>query len=131
MGILFFSFIRMVGCGGKNNRERTENMTECKVENGRLTVYVPRELDDHAAREIRERVDPVLEGQWIRTLIFDFGNTAFMDSSGIGMILGRYKKMHYGGGKVKAVHMNDRIRRMLVLSGLYQVVQLEKKEDQT
>ncbi len=106
-------------------------MTECKVENGRLTVYVPHELDDHTASEIREQVDPVLEGQWIRTLIFDFADTEFMDSSGIGMIYGRYKRMQYGGGKVKAVNMNDRIRRMLVLSGVYQVVQLEKKEDRT
>lgn len=98
-----------------------------KIENGRLTVYVPRELDDHAARRIREQVDPVLEREWIRTLIFDFRDTAFMDSSGIGMLLGRYKKMNYCGGKVKAVHLNDRIRRMLVLSGVYQVITLEKK----
>ena len=102
-------------------------MSEVKVENGRLTVLVPAELDDHNAKEIREQVDRVLDSQWIRTLIFDFENTAFMDSSGIGMILGRYKKINYSGGKVEAVHMNDRIRRMLILSGLYQVVKMEKR----
>ncbi len=102
-------------------------MSEVKIENGRLTVFVPKELDDHNAKEIKEQVDKVLDSEWIRTIIFDFRNTAFMDSSGIGMILGRYKKINYSGGKVEAVHMNDRIRRMLILSGLYQVVRLEKK----
>ena len=102
-------------------------MSEVKIENGRLTVFVPKELDDHNAKEIKEQVDKVLDSEWIRTIIFDFQNTAFMDSSGIGMILGRYKKINYSGGKVEAVHMNDRIRRMLILSGLYQVVRLEKK----
>lgn len=102
-------------------------MSEVNVENGRLTVFVPAELDDHSAGRIREQVDKVLDSEWIRTLIFDFKDTAFMDSSGIGMILGRYKKISYSGGKVEAVHMNDRIRRMLVLSGLYQVVKLEQR----
>ncbi len=102
-------------------------MRDLDIKNGRVTVYVPRELDDHAATEIRVRVDKVLDEQWIRTVIFDFKDTALMDSSGIGMILGRYKKVSYSGGKVEAVHLNDRIRRMLVLSGLYQVVRLEKE----
>ncbi len=102
-------------------------MSEIQVENGRLTVFVPKELDDHTAKEIKEQVDEILNTQWIRTLIFDFRDTAFMDSSGIGMILGRYKKISYSGGKIEAVGMSDRIRRMMILSGLYQVVRLEKK----
>lgn len=102
-------------------------MKDLEISNGRVTVFVPRELDDHTAREIKEQVDKVIDEQWIRTVIFDFRDTALMDSAGIGMILGRYKKISYTGGKVEAVHLNDRIRRMLILSGLYQVVHLEKK----
>ncbi len=104
-------------------------MSLIKMENGRMTVFVPAELDDHNAKEIREQIDELLDSQWVRTLIFDFKDTAFMDSSGIGMILGRYKKMDYSGGKVEAVHLNDRIRRMMVLSGLYQVVRMEKERE--
>lgn len=102
-------------------------MKELDVKNGRITVYVPRELDDHAATRIKEQVDKVIAEQWIRTVIFDFRDTALMDSSGIGMILGRYKKITYSGGKVEAVHLSDRIRRMLVLSGLCHVIRMEQE----
>lgn len=100
-----------------------------ELRNGRLTVRVPKELDDHNAKELIAEIDEKLEEQWIRTLIFDFRDTAFMDSSGIGMILGRYKKVSYSGGKVEAVHANTRIRQMMRLSGLCQVIRMEKEAE--
>lgn len=106
--------------------EKGETQMEYELLNGRLTVRVPRELDDHSAKELKEEIDRKLEEQRIRTLIFDFSDTGFMDSSGIGMILGRYKKVSYGGGKVEAIHLNERIRQMMRLSGLCQVIRLEK-----
>ncbi len=105
-------------------------MEEMQMENGRLIVHVPKELDDHNAKKMKEQIDRILETHWIRTLIFDFRETAFMDSSGIGMILGRYKKISYMGGKVKATHANDRILRMMAISGLGRVIELEKRGNQ-
>ena len=57
-------------------------------------------------------------------VVFDFERTTFMDSSGIGIIVGRYKKIACFGGKVYAINTDNRIRRVLMLSGLHNVVEI-------
>ena len=59
----------------------------------RLVVYLPMELDHHYTEEIRREVDQVIREEPICELEFDFSRTIFMDSAGIGMLLGRYKIM--------------------------------------
>ena len=54
-----------------------------------LIIYIPRELDHHFAEQITRAIDQELERGAVRQLVFDFSNTDFMDSSGIGMIMGR------------------------------------------
>ena len=49
---------------------------------------------------------------------------SFMDSSGIGMIMGRYKNIRFAGGTVLAVRVNERIRRILTLSGVYKYIDI-------
>lgn len=98
---------------------------EYELVNGRLTVRMPYELDDHATKQLKEEIDCMIDARWIRTLIFDFQDTCFMDSAGIGMILGRYKKLNFAGGRVHVIHVNERIWQMMRLAGLYKVVQLE------
>ena len=61
-----------------------------EVKGSTLTVYVPEELDHHYAEQIRVESDRILARQNIRQIVFDFRRTAFMDSSGIGVIMGRY-----------------------------------------
>ena len=58
----------------------------------------------------------------VKNVIFDFRETVFMDSAGIGMIMGRYKLMQALGGHVTAVHVSKRVRKILVLSGIYKIV---------
>ena len=60
----------------------------------------------------------------IRSLLFDFGGTSFMDSSGIGMIIGRYKMMRFMGGNVLAIHVGEQMRRLLTMSGIYKVIDI-------
>ena len=66
--------------------------------------------------EIRREADAVIDRNHIKYVIFDFDKTDFMDSSGIGVIMGRYKTISLIGGEVWAVHANDRIRKILTLS---------------
>ena len=61
-------------------------------------------------------------------MIFDFDKTDFMDSSGIGVIMGRYKTISLIGGEVWAVHANDRIRKILTLSGMTKIMQIYEEE---
>ena len=58
-----------------------------------LTVHLPAELDHPASELIRRESDRIMGKIYIRTICFDFGNTVFMDSSGVGLIMGRYRAL--------------------------------------
>ena len=71
-----------------------------QVEENCLTIFLPGELDHHNAEEIRKGSDKLIEENHIKCVIFDFQETNFMDSSGIGVIMGRYKLVYLLGGEV-------------------------------
>lgn len=95
----------------------------------RLIVHLPVELDHHYTEEIRKEVDTKIQAEPIQRLEFDFSRTVFMDSAGIGMILGRYKIMRALDGQVVLKHMNRQVRRVLTLSGIQKVIPLDKEEE--
>jgi len=92
-----------------------------------LWIRMPRELDHHAAASIRKVADEKMMQDRVEHVVFDFSQTEFMDSSGIGVIVGRYKKMNCLGGKVIAVHTNRRIRQILDLAGLNRLVEIAEE----
>jgi stage II sporulation protein AA (anti-sigma F factor antagonist) len=94
------------------------------VKDNCLRIMMPEEMDHHNAGKIREGADEYLLMGKAQNVIFDFAKTKFMDSSGIGVIAGRYKKVSCFGGKVVAVHVNPRIRRVLMLSGLKDMIEI-------
>ena len=96
-----------------------------EVQENCLTIFLPGELDHHNAEEIRRRADRLIEKHHIRCVIFDFEETNFMDSSGIGLLMGRYKLMRAIGGDVKIVHAGERIRKILMLSGIHKIIPIE------
>lgn len=102
------------------------NMLESK--GIRLVVHLPVELDHHYTEEIRKNIDRKIQEEPIGELEFDFSDTAFMDSAGIGMILGRYKIMKALDGQVVMSHMSRQIRRILSLSGIQKYIQLDEEE---
>ena len=94
-----------------------------------LTIVLPRELDHPQADRIREEADCLMERHYIKKIIFDFQDTVFMDSSGIGMIMGRYKSLGLRGGSILAVHVNDRMKRLLKLSGVYRFITVSRENE--
>ncbi len=66
---------------------------EFEVKNDKLIVHMIGELDHHSAEEVRNKIDDRLERDNIKKLIMDFSHVSFMDSSGIGVVIGRYKKL--------------------------------------
>lgn len=92
-----------------------------------LQVKIPAEVDHCFADEVREIVDRKLQTEDIRILEFDFRDTEFMDSSGIGLLMGRYKLMRSLGGAVRIVHAKERIRKILILSGIHKIIPIEKE----
>lgn len=99
-----------------------------KVDGETLVIYLPEELDHHVADEIREKTDVYFTCKKIRDVIFDYQNTVFMDSSGIGLVMGRYREVHYLRGDIYIVGIHDKIERILEISGLYRVCKVEKDE---
>lgn len=93
----------------------------------RLIVKVPAEVDHYFADTVREEVDRKLQTENISVLEFDFKDTEFMDSSGIGLLMGRYKLVRALGGEVRIVHAGERIQKILVLSGIYKIIPIEKE----
>lgn len=100
-------------------------MEECfRVDGTSLTILVPAELDHHNAEMIKRGSDRLMQSRNIRRIIFDFRRTGFMDSAGIGMIVGRYKNMRFMGGAVVAVNVNEQVLRILTLSGVYKLIDI-------
>ncbi len=91
-----------------------------------LVIRMPKELDHHQSTRIREMADIQIEEKEISHVIFDFEQTEFMDSSGIGVIMGRYKKVAVFGGKVMAIHVNPRMQKIFRISGLHKLVEVIK-----
>ena len=89
-----------------------------------IIVYMPREVDDYAAVKMTAGIDGVFAEEVVRHAIFDFGRTTFMDSSGIGLIMGRTKLMGECGGRVEVRSPQPYIKRVLRLSGIERIVKI-------
>lgn len=97
---------------------------EMKVEKEYLMIKMPEEIDHHNSVEIGKRADRFILSEKIEHVVFDFEKTRFMDSSGIGILIGRYKRISCFGGKVFAIHADRQIKRLLLLSGLEKIVEI-------
>ncbi len=87
-----------------------------------LIVSLSGELDHHSAKEVKDMVEEVIKNHGVLNLIFDFSNLTFMDSSGIGIVVGRYKLISAMGGKVAIVSKNRIINRLLTMSGILKLM---------
>ena len=101
-----------------------EQLTNFAIIDNYLCIRMPKEIDQHHATHIRQRADELLVDEKVKNVVFDFENTTFMDSSGIGIIIGRYRKISCFGGKVYGIHANERITRMLKTSGMHSVIEI-------
>ena len=89
-----------------------------------LIIRMPEEIDLHSAGMICQEADRCLVREEVRNVVFDFVRTRFMDSSGIGIIMGRHRKISCFGGRVYAVHVDRQIQRIFRLSGLNKIVEV-------
>ncbi len=80
------------------------------------------ELDHHAAESARDKIDKALDNYGTKRLIFDFTKVSFMDSSGIGMILGRYRKMGQNEGNIAICGCSKTVRSILNMAGVFSII---------
>ena len=80
------------------------------------------ELDHHAAEGAREKIDEALDNYRVDNLVFDFAKISFMDSSGLGMILGRYRKMGEQEGRIAICRCSKPVRNILNMAGVFSII---------
>ena len=96
-----------------------------------LTALLSGEIDHHWAAILREKIDERAAAAAPAILILDFSAVTFMDSSGIGVVLGRYRLLCLRGGSVALMHLTPQVRRIYDLSGMAQIIPvIEEKEAQ-
>lgn len=98
----------------------------------RHTLYVrlDGELDQHNVENIRVRIIELIDKYMIRYLVFNFKKLQFMDSSGIGFIIGRYNRLKKSHGEVILCSMNESIKRLVLLSGLGKICMIKQDEEE-
>lgn len=94
-----------------------------------LVVRLRGELDHHTANELRSKLDAELQqNQEIRHMVLSLAELKFMDSSGIGVILGRYKQISARSGEMFVCSSNPTIHRIFEMSGLFKVITFHESE---
>jgi stage II sporulation protein AA (anti-sigma F factor antagonist) len=89
-----------------------------------LIVHMKGELDHHTSEKVRNIIDDRLGRESIIKLIMDFSQVMFMDSSGIGVVIGRYKKLSTKNGSICITNVNDNIKRIFEISGMLKIVSI-------
>ena len=98
------------------------------LKRGVLIVRVEGELDMHVADKFRQIVDNALETSGVKHILFNFEAVKFIDSSGLGVILGRYKKINAASGKVLVAHIQPQVMQIFELSGLLKIIKFYNTE---
>lgn len=99
-------------------------MEEMLLQKEYLFITMPEEVDHHTALRINRQADQYILGGQVRHVVFDFKKTTFCDSAGIGILVGRHKKVSCIGGKVYVTGISPRIKKMLYMSGMMNLVEL-------
>lgn len=92
------------------------------VVNNTLVVKIDGEMDHHAASLARHNIDKEIKSRPVKNLVFDFHDLDFMDSSGIGMILGRYKLIKGLNGRVFIARPKPNVEKIINISGLHKII---------
>lgn len=89
-----------------------------------VTAYLSGELDHHNAKEMREAIDNAVELNMPSMLIIDFKDINFMDSSGIGLVMGRYRNLAKTGAELHITNTPQNIMRMFKLAGIERLAKI-------
>lgn len=90
--------------------------------NNCLIIGLKGEIDHHSSKELRDRIDSELESANVRNIVFDFSEVGFMDSAGVGLLIGRYKTADRLGGKIGITGISSKMDRILDMSGIYKLM---------
>ena len=92
-------------------------------EKDKLLIFkISEEIYDYTVRKIRRRADYEIERYMPKRVVFDFDSVTFMDSAGIGLIIGRYKFVNMLGGKLELTNLTQSVKRIFEMSGILKII---------
>lgn len=103
-------------------------MTDVQITNGTIIIRPSGDLDVHTDPSFRNEVDKGLAQGGIQNLVVSLKNVTFIDSSGLGALLGRYRRMVELGGKMALVSIPARVKPVLELSGVLKIIPVFESE---
>ena len=106
----------------RKNRGGKELKIDMETIGATLVVKIDGEIDHHTAKELKVDIDREIYVKNISNLVLDFDRVTFMDSSGIGVIAGRYKEIKARGGKVMVIRVKPQVDKILEISGLKSIL---------
>ena len=100
----------------------------CEKQADRLIVRIPGEIDHHSAKALREEIDRAVFYHRPQILVLSLSEVSFMDSSGLGLILGRLTRIKELGGELVIENPNLQVLKILRLAGLDKKIAIERSE---
>ena len=94
------------------------------IESKTLVFEITEELDHHICERIRRRADYEIQRFMPKKVILDFNKVQFMDSAGIGLVLGRYKNANSFGGKLELINVSEKIKKVFEMSGVLKLISI-------
>jgi stage II sporulation protein AA (anti-sigma F factor antagonist) len=101
---------------------------DMEVKTDVLCIRLSGELDHHTAESLRKQASETIEAYDIRHIVLNLEHLSFMDSSGLGVILGRYKQIQQKHGEMVVCAISPSVKRLFEMSGLFKIIRLEQSE---
>ena len=98
------------------------------IEDKVLVFEITEELDHHISEIIRRRIDYEIQRFMPKRVILDFNRVVFMDSAGVGLVIGRYKTAYSYGTKLEMVNVSPKIRRVFEMAGILKIIPIIQDE---
>lgn len=95
-----------------------------------VTAYISGEIDHHSATMLRNKIDEAIEHSYPEILVLDFGGVTFMDSSGIGLVMGRWKLMQDISGRVVIENAPKAIKKVMKMSGIEKLLTASDRKEE-
>ena len=99
-------------------------IVEYEKEDKLLIFRLTEDVDQHTVEKIRRKMDNEIKRYIPRKVIFDFSNISFMDSAGIGMVLGRYKLAQMLDGELEIINVNKSMKKIFDMSGVSRIINI-------
>ncbi|HET7616323.1 MAG TPA: anti-sigma F factor antagonist [Bacillales bacterium] len=101
---------------------------DLEVKGNVLCIRLQGELDHHTSGQLREQVETTMDDNRVKHIVLNLEQLKFMDSSGLGVILGRYKRIKNVGGEMIVCAISPSVKRLFEMSGMFKIIRLEENE---